>query len=88
MCAFGADLMDTALQRRLNFIAAVASNVANIADATAAGGHLPNPFVCTGMAALIVEIMAANKLPCHSPSRSIFACCCRICRFALFFVYG
>ena len=55
--------MGTALQRRLNLAAAVAGNAANIADAAATGGHLPNQPVCIGMAALVVKVMVADKLP-------------------------
>ena len=42
MRALRAGLMGTALQCRLNLAAAVAGNAANIADAAATGGHLPN----------------------------------------------
>ena len=55
--------MGTALQRRLNLAATVASHAANIADAAETGGHLPNQPVCTGMTAPIVKVMVANKLP-------------------------
>ena len=63
MRALWAGLMGTALQCRLNLAAAVAGNAANIADAAATGGHLPNQPVCTGMTAPIVKVMVANKLP-------------------------
>ena len=42
MRALWTGLMGTALQRRLNLAAAVAGNIANIANAAATGGHLPN----------------------------------------------
>ena len=63
MRALWADLMGTALQRRLNLAATVASHAANIANTAATGGHLPNQPVCIGMAALVVKVMVADKLP-------------------------
>ena len=63
MRALWADLMGTALQRRLNLAATVASHAANIANAAATGSHLPNQSVCIGMAALVVKVMVADKLP-------------------------
>ena len=42
MRALRVNLMGAALQCRLNLAAAVAGNAANIADAAATGGHLPN----------------------------------------------
>jgi len=63
MRALWADLMGTALQRRLNLAATVAGNAANIANAAATGSHLPNQSVCIGMAALVVKVMVADKLP-------------------------
>ena len=63
MRALWAGLMGTALQRRLNLVATVAGNAANIADAAATGGHLPNQPVCIGTATPIVKVVVANKLP-------------------------
>jgi len=63
MRALWADLMDTSLQRRLNLAATVAGHAANIANTAATGGHLPNQPVCIGMAALVVKVMVADKLP-------------------------
>ena len=63
MRALWAGLMGTALQCRLNLAAAVTGNAANIANAAATGGHLPNEPVCIGMAALVVKVMVADKLP-------------------------
>ena len=34
-----------------------------IRDTAATGNHFPNQPVCIGMAALIVKVMVANKLP-------------------------
>ena len=42
MRALWANLMGAALQCRLNPAAAVTGNAANIANAAATGGHLPN----------------------------------------------
>ena len=55
--------MGTAFQRSLNLAATVASHAANIANTAATGGHLPNEPVCIGMAALVVKVMVADKLP-------------------------
>ena len=63
MRALRADLMGTAFQRSLNLAATVASHAANIANTAATGGHLPNQPVCIGMAALVVKVMVADKLP-------------------------
>ena len=63
MRALWAGLMGTALQCRLNLAAAVTGNAANIANAAATGSHLPNQPVCIGMAALVVKVMVADKLP-------------------------
>ena len=63
MCAFWADLIGTALQRRLNLAATVAGHATNVANAAATGSHLPNQPVCIGMAALVVKVMVADKLP-------------------------
>ena len=63
MRALWADLMGTAFQRSLNLAATVASHAANIANTAATGGHLPNQPVCIGMAALVVKVMVADKLP-------------------------
>ena len=57
-----ADLMGTAL-RRLNLAATVAGHAANIANTAATSSHLPNEPVCIGMAALVVKVMVADKLP-------------------------
>ena len=63
MRALRADLMGTAFQRSLNLAATVAGHAANIANTAATGGHLPNQPVCIGMAALVVKVMVADKLP-------------------------
>ena len=63
MRALWAGLMGTALQRRLNLAAAVTGNAANIANAAATGGHLPNQPVCIGTATPIVKVVVTNKLP-------------------------
>ena len=63
MRALRVNLMGTALQCRLNLAAAVTGDGADVANAAATGGHLPNQPVCTGMTAPIVKVMVANKLP-------------------------
>ena len=55
--------MGTALQRRLNLAAAVAGDIANIADTTATGAHSPNLFIRVATTALIIKVVVADKLP-------------------------
>ena len=63
MRALWTGLMGTALQRRLNLAAAVAGNIANIADTTATGAHPPNLFIRVATTALIIKVVVADKLP-------------------------
>ena len=86
-CVLWADLMGTAFQRSLNLAATVAGHAANVANAAATGGHLPNQPVCIGMAALS-RGYGCRQTACHRPYRGIFACYCRIFRFALYSVHG
>ena len=46
-----------------NLAAAVAGDGADVAYAAAAGGHLSDQPVCTGMAAPVVDDVVADKLP-------------------------
>ena len=62
MCAFGTGLMRAA-QGCQNLAAAVAGDGADVAYAAAAGSHLSDQLVCTGMAAQVVEVVVADKLP-------------------------
>ena len=62
MCAFGTGLMRAA-QGCQNLAAAVAGDGADVAYAAAAGGHLSDQPVCTGMAAPVVDDVVADKLP-------------------------
>ena len=56
--------MGTALQRRLNLAAAVAGDIANIADTTATGAHSPNLFIRVATTALAIKVVVAtNCLP-------------------------
>ena len=63
MRALWTGLMGTALQRRLNLAAAVAGNIANIADTTATGAHPPNLFIRVATTALVIKVVVADKLP-------------------------
>ena len=63
MRALWTGLMGTALQRRLNLAAAVAGNIANIADTTATGAHPPNLFIRVATTALVIKVVIADKLP-------------------------
>ena len=87
MRALRANLMSAALQCRLNLAAAVTGNAANIANAAATGGHLPNQPVCIGTATPIVNVVA-NKLPAAGFAEVFLLGYCRICRFALYSVHG
>ena len=55
--------MGAALQCRLNLAAAVAGNIANIADTTATGAHPPNLFIRVATTALVIKVVVADKLP-------------------------
>ena len=88
MRALWAGLMGTALQRRLNLAAAVTGNAANIANAAATGGHLPSSACLHRNGNPDSQGCGHQQTACHSPCTGIFACCCRICRFALYSVHG
>ena len=79
--------MGTAFQRSLNLAATVAGHAANIANAAATGSHLPNQSVCIGMAALVVKVMVADKLPATGLAE-VFCLLLPDCRFALYSVHG
>ena len=88
MRALWAGLMGTALQRRLNLAAAVAGNAANIADA-ASNGRSSAKLACLHRNdSPDSQGYGRQQTACHSPCTGIFACYCRICRFALYSAHG
>ena len=63
MCAFWADLMGTALQRRLNLAAAVTSNVANITNTANGRSSSKSAYTHGNGSPDSFEVVVADKLP-------------------------